>query len=89
MVDDMAANHGRPWGFPLGEIEAKVHFWVCELDRSVPPAMGRYLGNIVPNSETTFVSGAGHLWILLHLREVLTAVQLGTPRSSQSISVSG
>ena len=77
MVDDMAANHGRPWGFPLGEIEAKVHFWVCELDRSVPPAMGRYLGNVVPNSEVTFVSAAGHLWILLHLREVLSAIQLG------------
>jgi len=77
MVDDMAANHGRPWGFPLDEIETKVHFWVCELDRSVPLAMGRYLGNIVPNSEVTFVSGAGHLWILLHLREVLSAMQLG------------
>ena len=86
MVDDMAANHGRPWGFPLDEIEAKVHFWVCELDRSVPPAMGRYLGNIVPNSEVTFVSAAGHLWILLHLREVLSAMQLGESTGPQSVS---
>jgi pimeloyl-ACP methyl ester carboxylesterase len=74
MVDDMAANHGRPWGFPLDEIEAKVLFWFCELDRSVPPSMGRYLSRTVPNSEATFVPGAGHLWILLHLREVLDTV---------------
>lgn len=89
MVDDMAANHGRPWGFPLDEIEAKVHFWVCELDRSVPPAMGRYLGNIVPNSEVTFVSVAGHLWILLHVREVLSAMQLGESMDTQSVSAAG
>lgn len=86
MIDDMAANHGRPWGFPLDKIEVKVHFWVCELDRSVPPAMGRYLGNMVPNSEVTFVSAAGHLWILLHLHEVLSAMQLGESIGTQSIS---
>jgi hypothetical protein len=89
MVDDMAANHGRPWGFPLDEIEAKVHFWVCELDRSVPPAMGRYLGNIVPSSEVTSVSAAGHLWILLHLREVLSAMRLGESIGPQSVSAAG
>ena len=74
MADDMAANHGRPWGFPLDAIEAKVLFWFCELDRSVPPAMGRYLSRTVPNSEATFVPDAGHLWVLLHLREVLDSV---------------
>ena len=74
MVDDMAANHGRPWGFPLHEIKAKVLFWYCQLDRSVPPAMGQYLSRNVPNAEATFVPGAGHLWILVHLHEVLIAV---------------
>jgi pimeloyl-ACP methyl ester carboxylesterase len=89
MVDDITANHGRPWGFPLHEIEAEVHFWICELDRSVPPAMGRYLSKTVPNAETTFVSGAGHLWILLHLHEVLTAMRFGAPTGARSISASG
>ena len=74
MVDDLDANHGRPWGFPLDEIEVRVLFWYCELDRSVPPSMGRYLSRTIPNSEATFVPVAGHLWILLHLREVLDAV---------------
>ena len=71
MIDDMAANHGRPWGFAPGDIEAHVHFWFCERDRSAPAAMGRYLAGQVPGCEATFVPGAGHLWILDHLREVL------------------
>ena len=48
MVDDMSANHGHPWGFPLDEIETTVHFWFAELDHSVPPATGRYLTAAVP-----------------------------------------
>jgi pimeloyl-ACP methyl ester carboxylesterase len=74
MVDDMAANHGRSWGFPLEEIQTKVRFWICELDSSVPPAMGRYLSRTVPNSESIFVPNSGHLWILEHLREVLDTI---------------
>ena len=74
MVDDMAANHGQSWGFRLDEIQTKTRFWICELDRSVPPAMGRYLSRIVPNSESIFVPNSGHLWVLEHLREVLDAM---------------
>ena len=76
MVSDMAANHGRPWGFPFDKIEARVLLWYCALDRSVPPAMGTYLNNAIPGSQLTLVSDAGHLWILLHLREVLNAVRM-------------
>ena len=74
MVADMSRNHGRPWGFSLSEIAVKVRFWFCELDLSVPAAMGRYLSNAVPNCEATFVRDAGHLWILVHLNEVLSDV---------------
>ncbi|MCH9668330.1 MAG: alpha/beta hydrolase [Actinomycetia bacterium] len=74
MVDDMAANHGRPWGFPLQEISSEVLLWSCELDRSVPPAMGRFLSHALTCCQTTFVPGEGHLWILLHLRAVLDDV---------------
>ena len=76
MVSDMSANHGRPWGFPLDKIKIRVLFWFCELDLSVPPAMGRYLSNAVPNCEATFISDAGHLWILVHLSEVLNALNI-------------
>lgn len=74
MVDDMACNHGRPWGFALNEIPQPVRFWFCGRDRSVPQAMGRYLAGAVPNSETTFIADGGHLWLLTHLREVLERV---------------
>jgi len=80
MVDDMAANHGRPWGFPLEQIRSEVLLWSCELDRSVPPAMGKYLSHAIPSCQANFVAGAGHLWILLHLREVLDEVTGGRLR---------
>lgn len=76
MVDDMAANHGRPWGFPLQQIRTRVHFWFCELDYSVPLAMGSNFSESVPGRVTTFVREAGHLWILAHLSEVLGALEV-------------
>ena len=82
MSDDIAANHGRPWGFALDRIETKVLFWYCALDRSVPLAMGRYLGRAVPESEFHLVQDAGHLWVLLHLREVLDRLMRSGPRAS-------
>jgi hypothetical protein len=53
---------------------AKVHFWFCELDYSVPPAMGKNLSNTI-NTEAIFVPDAGHLWILGHLNEVLNVIK--------------
>ena len=74
MITDMNLNHGRPWGFDLREIKTKVYFWFCEKDRSVPPAMGRYLSESIQSNETQYVVNAGHLWIFDHLREVLEQV---------------
>ena len=75
MDSDMSANHGRPWGFPLDKIKTKVHLWFGEFDHSVPPAMGRYLINTIPNCEATLIPDAGHLWIFDHLNEVITALK--------------
>jgi pimeloyl-ACP methyl ester carboxylesterase len=74
VASDMSVNHGHPWGFPLDDIRNKVLFWICELDLSVPPAMGRYLSQMVPNCKATLVPDAGHLWILVNLKEVLCAL---------------
>lgn len=71
---ELVINHGRPWGFPLEHIEIGVHLWQGENDPSVPPAMGRYLAQTIPNCEATFIPGAGHLWILDHVGEVLDAL---------------
>lgn len=59
MSDDMVANHGRPWGFALDQIKTKVLFWYCALDRSVPPAMGRYLGRAVPSANSIWCTMPG------------------------------
>jgi len=72
MVDDMNANHGRPWGFALEAIRCHVESWSCGLDRSVSPAMGRYLATAVPDSELIEIAEAGHLWVLTHLRDVVS-----------------
>lgn len=74
MVDDMQANHGRSWGFPLEQISVPVMLWYATLDRSVPQAMGRYLAQMIPNAEHHLVPNAGHLWPLLNMRQILTTV---------------
>jgi pimeloyl-ACP methyl ester carboxylesterase len=71
---ELLLNHGRPWGFSLEDIEIGVHVWQGENDPSVPPSMGRYLAQTLPNCEATFIPGAGHLWILDHVGEVLDAL---------------
>lgn len=79
MVDDMNANHGCPWGFPLDEIKVQVHCWFCELDLSVPPAMGQYLRDTIPNCKTELVRNAGHLWGLENLHTVLHTLVRAQP----------
>ncbi|NGZ94791.1 MAG: hypothetical protein CV089_01435 [Nitrospira sp. WS110] len=61
MVDDMDANHGHPWGFPLVEIKVEVHCWFGELDLGVPPAVGQYLCDTIPNCEAEVVPDSGYL----------------------------
>jgi pimeloyl-ACP methyl ester carboxylesterase len=51
-----------------------VHLWQGEEDPSVPLAMGRYLAETISNCEATFIAGAGHLWIVDHVGEVLDAL---------------
>jgi hypothetical protein len=36
--------------------------------------MGRYLEQTIPNCKATFIPGAGHLWIVDHVGEVLDAL---------------
>jgi len=72
MVDDMNANHGKSWGFALDAIKCHVSFWYGGLDRSVSPAMGRYLAAAVSDSELIEVPNAGHLWPLIHMQDIIS-----------------
>jgi pimeloyl-ACP methyl ester carboxylesterase len=64
----------RPWDVPLGEIAMPVRLWHGEADAQVPLAIARRLTAAIPDCRASFVPGAGHLWILDHLDEVLEAL---------------
>lgn len=66
----------RPWGFPLAEIRVPVHLWHGELDRNCPIAMARRVAAEIPGCRATFAPGAGHLFTLQRIDEVLEALGL-------------
>jgi pimeloyl-ACP methyl ester carboxylesterase len=68
---------GRPWGFPLHEIQPEVHLWQGEADTLVPPGMGRYQAAQIPRCHATMLPGEGHLLIIDRMPDLTTA--LGRP----------
>jgi pimeloyl-ACP methyl ester carboxylesterase len=59
------------WPIPLNEVKIKVYLWQGEEDISVPPSMGHYLAEKIPNCEAKYIEGAGHFWVFEHLAEML------------------
>ena len=71
MVQDILLTI-QPWGFNLVDIRIKVYLWQGELDRNVPPEMGRYQARTIPDCEATFYPQDGHLSIFAnHMEEIL------------------
>jgi pimeloyl-ACP methyl ester carboxylesterase len=63
--------YARPWGFRLEEIAIEVYLWQGELDKNVPPSMGRYQAHAIPNCRATFYPGEGHISLVVnHLEEI-------------------
>lgn len=60
----------QPWGFLPQEISARTFVWQGEADPNVPPAMGRYLAEAIPDCEATFVPGAGHMLFYTHFESI-------------------
>ena len=58
--------YSRPWGFSLSDIQINVYLWHGEMDTIVPPAMGHYLANTIPNCRATFYADEGHFSIILN-----------------------
>jgi pimeloyl-ACP methyl ester carboxylesterase len=65
---------GRPWGFPLREIQPEVHLWQGESDTLVPPAMGRYQAAQIPRCHATMLPGEGHLLIIDRMPDLTAAL---------------
>lgn len=64
--------YGRPWGFKLREIRVPVYLWHGERDVIVPPGMGHYLADNIPNCRAFFFPEDGHFSLpFTRLREIL------------------
>lgn len=61
----------HPWGFQPAEIRAKTFVWQGEADPNVPPVMGRYFAETIPNCAVAFVPGAGHMLFYTHFDQIL------------------
>jgi pimeloyl-ACP methyl ester carboxylesterase len=71
---DYALNM-KPWGFKLEDISIEVHLWHGEDDTVVPPTMGRYLAEAIPNCHARFLANEGHFSLLPnHADEILGAL---------------
>ena len=67
--------YSRPWGFRPEEITMEVHLWQGELDKNVPPSMGRYQAGAIPNCRATFHPDEGHISLAVdHMEEILGAL---------------
>ncbi|UCC40416.1 MAG: alpha/beta hydrolase [Candidatus Aminicenantes bacterium] len=72
---DYALNM-KPWGFSLEDIQIQVYLWHGEDDTVVPPAMGRYLAQAIPNCQARFIPGEGHFSLLPnHVEEILNTLE--------------
>lgn len=67
----------KPWGFKLEDISIQIHLWHGEADSVVPPAMGHYLADKIPNCRARFISNEGHFSLLPnHAQDILETLVL-------------
>jgi len=66
--------YARPWGFRLEEITMEVHLWQGEQDKNVPPSMGRYQAQAIPNCRAQFYPEDGHISLAVNRIEEISAV---------------
>jgi pimeloyl-ACP methyl ester carboxylesterase len=57
---------GRGLGFALEDIQTPVHIYQSGEDRHVPPAMGRYMAERIPNCRIELYPDEGHLSIVIN-----------------------
>jgi len=72
----------RPWDFSLAEIRMPVRLWHGAADAQVPVAIARRVAAAIPDCRASFIPGAGHLWILDHVDEILAALEQDQPVES-------
>jgi pimeloyl-ACP methyl ester carboxylesterase len=63
-----------PWGFELSEIDVPVHLWQGDEDVNVPPVHAVLQHRAIPGSVLHECPGEGHLLVVDHLVEIVTAI---------------
>lgn len=59
------------WGFPLNDVKTPIHLWYWAQDSIVPPQMGRFLEQSLPNTIPHFLPGGGHFSFFDHWADIL------------------
>jgi pimeloyl-ACP methyl ester carboxylesterase len=66
--------YSHRWGFRLDRIQVPVFLWQGEKDANVPPSMGRYQAEQIPNCTPMFLPDDGHLGCIAnHFDDVFAA----------------
>jgi pimeloyl-ACP methyl ester carboxylesterase len=58
-----------PWDFRPQDIRMHVELWHGEQDRNAPPAMGRFVAGLIPDSRIHFSPDDGHLSLIANQLE--------------------
>jgi len=64
----------RPWGFELSDIRSEVHLFQGDLDKNVPPTMGRYQVAQIPDCVAHFYPDEGHLSLVVNRGEEILSL---------------
>jgi pimeloyl-ACP methyl ester carboxylesterase len=64
----------RPWGFPIDKIKVPVYLWHGTADDVTSIRMGQYMANHLPNCKARFCEAEGHMLLVPHWEEFLTAL---------------
>jgi pimeloyl-ACP methyl ester carboxylesterase len=74
VIDDYRVL-ASPWGFRPEDIDMPVYFWHGDDDRMVAIAAAHEVADRMPRATFTVVPGAGHLLLMDHFGDVLTALK--------------
>jgi pimeloyl-ACP methyl ester carboxylesterase len=69
-----------PPDFELGDVRCPVRLWYGSLDRSAPPAFGRWLAARLADATLDIVDGAGHCFVLPRWEQIVRATAAAPPR---------
>lgn len=73
LVSDMLLMPAE-WGFRPGDIRCRTFLWQGLADINVPPAMGKYLSETIPDCSATFLPDEAHFLLFKHWQKILTTI---------------